>query len=86
MPTDIDQLLHDADRKVMGAGFARRVGDTKAALRMDTEAGRLYKQAIAADEFMRDPAWKEGGNRDRDWLLLHGFEQILLAAAQHEEP
>lgn len=71
--TEIDQLLHDADRKVMGAEMARRMGDRPSAARMDRDAVGLYRQALSADVHMVDPAWKETGNRDVPWLNAHGL-------------
>ena len=76
MNSEIDQLLHDADRKVMGANFARQMGDRSSAARMDRDAIGLYRQALNADIYMLDPAWKETGNRDDEWLQKNGFARI----------
>lgn len=72
----IDQLLHDADRKVMGANFARQMGDRANAGTMDRDAVALYRRALNTDIHMEDPAWKETGNRDDDWLRRNGFARI----------
>lgn len=76
MDSEIDQLLHDADRKVMGAEMARTMGDRPSAARMDRDAAGLYRQALNADVHMVDPSWKETGNRDVPWLNAHGFARI----------
>lgn len=76
MDSEIDQLLHDADRKVMGANFARQMGDRANVAAMDRDAVGLYRQALNADIHMEDPAWKEVGNRDDEWLRAHGFARI----------
>lgn len=76
MNNEIDQLLHDADRKVMGANFARQMGDRMNAAAMDRDAVGLYRQALNADVHMVDPAWKETGNRDDEWLRKNGFARI----------
>lgn len=75
MATDeqIDQLLHDADRKVMGANFARQIGHTGPAAEMDAEAERLYREAMQLDPEQTLPAWQETGNRDAQWLAEHGL-------------
>lgn len=70
---DIDRLLHDADRMVMGAEFARRMGDHTSADALDIQARTGYQQALDADPKMSDPAWKETGNRDASWLRRNGF-------------
>lgn len=76
MGSEIDQLLHDADRKVMGANFARQMGDRANASTMDRDAIGLYRQALNADIHMVDPAWKEIGNRDDEWLRKNGLARI----------
>lgn len=76
MNDEIDKLLHDADRAVMGANFARRMGDRRNAFTLDHEAIGLYGQALNGDIHMVDPAWKETGNRDDDWLRRNGFARI----------
>lgn len=76
MDSVIDQLLHDADRKVMGANMARQMGDKRNASTMDRDAVGLYRQALNADIHMEDPAWKETGNRDDDWLRSNSFARI----------
>lgn len=76
MTSEIDRLLHDADRKVMGANMARQMGDRASASRMDRDAIDLYRQALNADIHMEDPTWKEDGNRDGMWLRAHGFSRI----------
>lgn len=76
MNDEIDRLLHDADRKVMGANFARRMCDNMNAEALDREATRLYRQALDADIYMVDPAWKWTGNRDEHWLRNNGFARI----------
>jgi hypothetical protein len=73
---DIDQLLHDADRNVMGIGMAQMIGDRMAVLQMSREAVKLYRRALVADPEKADPAWRETGNRDRGWLARNGFPQI----------
>ncbi len=74
--SDIDQLLHDADRKVMGLDMARMMGDTVSAAKLEREAKELYQAALDADPDMKDSAWKEDGNRDDRWLLRNGFKRI----------
>lgn len=74
--SDVDRLLHDADRSVMGANFARMMGDRANAIKMDRDAVRLYRQALDADMYMVDPAWKETGNRDDQWLRTNGLARI----------
>jgi hypothetical protein len=76
MTNEIDQLLHDADRTVMGAEMARRMGDQGNAAQMDRNAAGRYRQALRADPTMADPAWRETINRDAEWLRRHGFHQI----------
>lgn len=76
MNSEIDQLLHDADRKVMGANFARQMGDRVNAAAMDRDAVGLYRQALNGDIHLEDPAWKETANRDADWLRRNGFARI----------
>lgn len=73
MNSEIDRLLHDADRKVMGANMARQMGDLTAAARMDAEAEALYREAMALDPEQSDPAWQETGNREPQWLSEHGL-------------
>lgn len=77
--SEIDQLLHDADRKVMGANFARRMGDHVNAAAMDRDAVGLYRQALGADIHMEASAWKETGNRDDEWLRRNGFAHIAAS-------
>lgn len=73
---DIDQLLHDADQAVGGIPLAQMMGDRKAATALHAKATNLYQRALAQDPDMTDPAWKETGNREPDWLRRNGFSQI----------
>lgn len=68
MNTDVNKLLHDADRKVMGANFAREMGHHGPAAEMDRDARELYQRAMQADPERADDAWAEDGNRDHQWL------------------
>lgn len=72
----INSLLHDADRAVMGATFARQIGHIGPACELDASAERGYREALALDPGMTDPAWREGGNRDVEWLATHGLAAI----------
>lgn len=74
--TDIDQLLHDADRAQGGIDLANMMGDAKVAAALKAKAVRLYQQALDADPALTDAAWKENGNQDKDWLRANGFPQI----------
>jgi hypothetical protein len=73
---EINQLLHDADRAVMGANFARQMGDRANAALLDRDAIAMYRQALNGDVHMTDPAWGETFNRDPDWLNHNGFARI----------
>jgi hypothetical protein len=74
--SEVDRLLHDADRKVMGANFARYMGDHHNAALLDRAAGVLYGAALAADPSRTDRAWRETGNRDAEWLKANGLARV----------
>lgn len=83
--TDIDQLLHDADRAQGGIALANMMGDQRAATALTLKAKTLYGRALALDATLSDLAWKETGNRDTDWLRANGFSQIA-AVKGHDKP
>ena len=85
MSDTIDRLLHDADRKIMGANFARLMGDRVNARAMEREASGLYQKALDADIHLLDPAWKETGNRDDKWLRVNGFARIAALSIGGEK-
>lgn len=74
---DLVALLRAADRKVMGAEFARRIGDVATADRIDDGAVVLYTQALALDPNVENAAWRDASNRDPAWLERHGLSRIL---------
>lgn len=79
MSSDLDDLatvLRAADRKVLGAEFARNIGDTKTAERMDDEAVALYVKALSLDPMRQQDAWRDAETRDRNWLDRHGLSAI----------
>ncbi len=76
MNQTLDQLLHDADRAQGGISLARMMRDRTVEASLEAKAIGLYQQALDIDPTLSDPAWKETGNRDRDWLRARGFAQI----------
>jgi hypothetical protein len=78
----VNKYLHDADLAVMGARMARRMGDVKAARKLDLEAKQLYWAALELDVKLTDPAWSEDGNRDEGWLVAHGLRNIPMRLAR----
>ncbi len=73
---DLATVLRAADRKVLGAEFARNVGDIHTAARMDDEAVALYAKALNLDPMRRHHAWRDAETRDRSWLDRHGLGVI----------
>ena len=66
MPSDASDLatvLRAAEGRVIGAEFARRLGDQATAARMDADAIVLYTQALSIDPRIRRGASSRTGPR-----------------------
>ena len=75
-PINLGDVLRRADRKVLGAEFARGIGNMVAANRIDADAVALYRHALTLDPERRDPAWRGATDRNREWLDQHGLSDV----------